>query len=86
MVTSGETDSMVYQESGQPATNDIFNKVNMIEGLFKIIREALDRKVDKLTVEYRVDLGYPKSIIIDPDEKAYDDEISYVVSEFALLK
>lgn len=86
MVLNGETYSVVYQGDGQPATDIVFDAVNTIEDLFTIIRDAINKKVDKLTVEYDPILGYPKTISIDPMETAVDEERAYTVLDFALLK
>ena len=86
MVLAGKTDSVVYQSDGQPATESVFNAVDRIEDLFTVIKNAIDQKVDKLMVEYDPVLGYPRQISIDHNEKAYDDETSYTVLDFAILK
>jgi len=86
MVLDGQTDSIVYQSDGQPATNAVFDDINTIEDLFAIIRDAINEKVDKLTVEYDANLGYPKAISIDPMENAVDEERAYSILDFAILK
>ena len=86
MVLDGETYSVVYQRDGQPVTNSVFDAVNTIEDLFKIIRDAINEKVDKLTVEFDPILGYPETISIDPMETAVDEERAYTILDFALLK
>jgi len=85
-VMDGETKFVVYQKNGQPVTNDIFNRINSVENLFKIVQEAIDSEADKLTVEYDVNLGYPKHISIDPIKDAVDEEHAYTISDFAILK
>jgi hypothetical protein len=86
IVLNGETYSVVYQSDGQTVTNSVLDAVNTIEDLFKIIRNAINEKVDKLTVEYDPILGYPKTISIDPIETAVDEERAYTILDFALLK
>ena len=85
-VMDGKTYFVVYQEDGQPVTNDIFNRINSVENLFKIVQEAIDSEADKLTVEYDANLGYPKHISIDPIKDAVDEEHAYTISDFAILK
>ncbi len=61
---------------------EIFDAYNTIEKLFN----KLDEKADKITVEYNAEQGYPQSIYIDYIEQAADDEISFTVSNFTVLK
>ena len=53
---------------------------------FKIINDAIKRKVAVLTVKYDGRLGYPKSISNDYIAMAVDDEISYRITNFKTLK
>lgn len=36
-----------------------------VDGLFKIIQDAINDKVDGLTVAYDAELGYPTNVFID---------------------
>lgn len=82
-VKDGKVISMV-DSAGQPVPQfaDIFDTYNTIEKLFG----KLSEKADKITVEYNKQYGYPESIYIDYIEKATDDEISFTVSNFVVLK
>jgi len=73
-VRGGTTKSVSYVSDGRQATNELFRKADTIEELFSVIRESIDQKVDKLTVEYDPSLGYPTEISIDPIETAIDEE------------
>jgi hypothetical protein len=53
--------------------------------LFRTIQYAIDRKVAKLVVTYGK-RGVPRSIFIDPDERIADEEVGYLVRQFAPLK
>ena len=81
-VRGGTTKSVSYVSDGREATNELFRKADTIEELFSVIRESIDQKVDKLTVEYDPSLGYPTEISIDPIETAIDEERAYTVSNF----
>ncbi len=74
--------------AGQPVPQftDTFDKYNTIEKLFNTLDSALNGGADKTTVEYNAENGYPESINIDYIEKAIDDEISFTVSDFVVLK
>jgi hypothetical protein len=53
--------------------------------LFRTIQDAIDRKVAKLVVSYGK-RGVPRNIFIDSDARLADEEIGYLVREFAPLK
>jgi hypothetical protein len=59
--------------------------VATVPRLFKAIQDAIDRKVAKLVVTYGK-RGVPKNIFIDSDDRIADEEIGYLVREFAPLK
>lgn len=86
LVDSGKTESIVYEDDRTPATNEVFTTIDTIEDLFAIIRNAINDKVDELTVEYDPILGYPVTISIDPNKSAVDEERGYTVLDFAILK
>jgi len=50
-----------------------------IQGLFAMIRDAIDRSADRVRVRYDLDTGAPISIFIDWDLRAIDDELSVSV-------
>ena len=74
----------ILDNAGQPVPQfaETFDSYNTIEKLFS----KLNDKADKITVEYNKQYGYPESIYIDYIEKAVDDEISFTVSNFTVLK
>jgi hypothetical protein len=53
--------------------------------LFLTIQDAIDRKVAKLVVSYGK-RGVPRSIYIDSDERIADEEVGYLIRDFAPLK
>ena len=57
-----------------------------LENLFDVVQAAIDKKVDKLSVTYDKQYGYPTSIKIDPKLNTTDDETSYIVSNFEVIK
>jgi hypothetical protein len=73
-------------ESGaavSPQYSEIFTTV---PGLFDIIEEAVALPAASLSVRYHEDYGYPQSIAIDWVAGAVDDEVSYRVSDFTILR
>jgi hypothetical protein len=57
-----------------------------VPGLFDIINEAITAKAAAISVRYNDHLGYPESIAIDRVAGAVDDEVSYRISGFTVLR
>lgn len=55
-----------------------------VEGLFAVVEQALARDAHRLEVTYDANLGHPIQIHIDYGELVVDDEVSYIISEFAV--
>src|SRR4051812_9929553 len=53
--------------------------------LFKLVQQAIDDKVDGLSVEYRAN-GSLKRLDVDQYAQAVDDEYSYAVTRFHRLR
>lgn len=66
-----------------PQYTEIFTTV---PGLFGIIEEAATLPAASLSVRYHEDYGYPESIAIDWVAGAVDDEVSYRVGSFTVLR
>lgn len=81
-VRNGVTRRVVYEDSGEPATNQLFKNIDTVEKLFGTIENAINEKVDEIAVTYDLVYGYPVSIRIDYLKGAVDDEIAYKMSDF----
>lgn len=53
-----------------------------VEGLFRLVREAIANKAASVVVVYDARYGYPTSISIDRDRMMADEEIHLAVSHF----
>jgi len=62
-----------------------FEKAATVEGLFTLAQDAL-QGADKVSITYDSQFGFPSSIVIDWIKLAMDDEISYYVTNFEVLK
>jgi hypothetical protein len=80
-VRFGNVVSRVDAETGEPAPA-FAEYVRDIEGLFDLIREAIERKAHKVDVSYDRVYGYPTSIDLDYLFNAVDDELQVTVSWF----
>jgi hypothetical protein len=69
--TDAETGAAVT--AGGPA-------VLSVDGLFRLLTDALARRAARVDVEYDPVLGFPRRVFIDFDAAIADDEITYEVS------
>ena len=65
-----------------PQFDDLFRPV---PGLFELIHDAIHFPVAALAVRYDRFYGFPESIQIDWVAGEADDEVSYLISDFAVL-
>ncbi|MCY4580604.1 MAG: DUF6174 domain-containing protein [Chloroflexi bacterium] len=88
-VTNGESQSIVYAESGEMGNTEdspVFSgspRYLTIDRLFDVIQDAIDDEPDQITVSYDSEFGYPMNIKIDPNVNAIDDEYILIVSRFS---
>jgi hypothetical protein len=76
-VTNGVVTSRTYVASGQAVPSQFASLFPTVDGAFQIVSEAIDRKADKLEVEYDSALGYPRSANIDYVKEAADEELVF---------
>src|SRR5688572_29894540 len=81
-VENGAVVSRTYVASGRPVGAQWTSLFPAMEGVFDIVREALDRNADQLDVSYDGRLGYPLSASIDYVRNAIDDELELRVRDF----
>lgn len=73
-------------ESGAAVNLQYSEVFTTVPGLFAIIQDAVDLPAASIAVRYNKDLGYPESIAIDQVAGAVDDEVSYRVTGFTVLR
>jgi hypothetical protein len=54
-----------------------------VEGMFDLIRDALNRRAVGISVNYDADYGFPREIMIDYTAQRADDDIYISVSDFS---
>jgi hypothetical protein len=74
-VTDRVVTSRKYVASGLPVPSQWASLYPSIDGVFGIVAEAIERRADKLDIEYDPALGYPRSAFIDYVEEAVDEEL-----------
>lgn len=73
-------------ESGAAVSPQYSEVFTTVPGLFDIIEGAVALPAASLSVRYHEDYGYPESIAIDWVAGAVDDEVSYRVGSFTVLR
>ena len=74
--------------NGQPLGDEFratFEEAATVDGLFALAAGAVNN-ADKVSIVYDSKFGFPSAIEIDWIEMAIDDEISYYVAGFEVLK
>jgi hypothetical protein len=79
---SGGEKTVTRATNGEPveAPAEIYPDV---EGLFELIEEMVLAGAD-IAVDYDDDLGFPRSIAVDPVPDAVDDEFGYVIDDLTV--
>jgi hypothetical protein len=83
-VTCGETVSVTYLASGEPAAQETFSRYDTLDKIFDFVADAYARNAHEILTTFDPDYGYPTAIHIDYIEFAVDDELSVIVTDFAI--
>ncbi|MBU0655836.1 MAG: hypothetical protein KJ914_12020 [Gammaproteobacteria bacterium] len=67
---------------GTPLPAERKSEALTVDGLFRLIREAIDKKAASVTVEYDAQYGFPTNISIDHDQMMADEETYMTASHF----
>jgi hypothetical protein len=81
-VRNGAVYAAVYADNGKPVADEDLRFFQTIDGLFEIIGGAINHRADIVDVEYDREYGYPRSVAIDYDRRAADDEVYFTVRRF----
>lgn len=82
-VLDSEIVSAVIVETDEPAPAE---RELTIEDLFDMVQDELDGEPDDITVSYDEELGFPKTVDVDPIENAMDDEHGFGADHFEILE
>jgi hypothetical protein len=83
-VANGVVVSRTYADNGLPVPAQWHNLFPAMEGIFLIVREALDRKAAEFEVQYDPIRGYPRTGIFDYVLNAADEELTFQVTGFSV--
>lgn len=83
----GPFQNRITVRDGKPAglSGGLWYGPRTVPGMFKIIDEAIVRRVADIDVRYDNRLGYPAEVSIDYIALAVDDEITYRITSFRRL-
>lgn len=79
-VRGGEVTSRRYRDESTPLAWHDPTLWPSVEGLFELVRDAVERGADRVEVDYHPEHGYPVSIRIDEMLRAVDDELTITAS------
>ena len=80
-VRNGVVQSRVYTSTGAAVAAGSIELFPSVEGLFRLIEDAIDQRAARLVVQYDPTLGHPIVISIDWASDTVDDEVTYQVRE-----
>ena len=76
-VRNDAIDEVRFTDSGEVVDKLKYKRYPTVEGLFRYIQEAIEKKAAKIQVEYDSELGYPTSAYIDYSEQMADEELVF---------
>jgi hypothetical protein len=82
-VEAGRIVTGEYHDTGEVVAAAVLARHLTVEGMFDLIRDALNRRVVGISVNYDADYGFPREIIIDYTAQRTDDDVYISVSEFS---
>ena len=85
-VTSGQVQKATLVPEGTLLPWERGEEALTIEGLFDVVRKAIDTKASRIDVEYDKTYGYPTSISLDPHTELADDEMYYTATELKAVE
>ncbi|HJU73950.1 MAG TPA: DUF6174 domain-containing protein [Gemmatimonadaceae bacterium] len=77
-------ESRTYTRTGTAVASGSIELFPSVEGLFRLIADAIAQRAASLVVRYDPTLGHPIVISIDWDADTVDDEVAYQVRELVL--
>lgn len=80
MVRNGNIESRHYTATGASVPVPFAFSFPTVEGLFRIVEDAIALDPHRLEVHYDARLGYPASISVDFDRRIADDEFTYTAT------
>jgi hypothetical protein len=80
-VEDGVVTRRAYVASGEPVPDPLADAFPTVEGIFELLRAALDSGAHSVSVTYDPGLGVPVELFIDYQEMTADEELGMRVTE-----
>jgi hypothetical protein len=71
-----------YTDSGETLDTDALGQYATVRGMFALARDAVDRRVPVILVEYNQEFGYIDDLTINYDQTRIDDDILITVQDY----
>jgi Family of unknown function (DUF6174) len=84
-VRNRRTVSVTSVATGAAVDANLFSQYDTVEDLFRVIRDAIARRADSLTVTYNRRLNYPTQISIDYSRQIADEEVFLRIENLQVL-
>jgi hypothetical protein len=73
-VRNNSIESVRNEQTGEAISTQPFHAMT-VEQIFSLIQSAITQNAHRVTVSYDPVLGYPRTVVIDYDPAAVDDEV-----------
>ena len=66
-VDRGTVEYLYYEDNGRPVPQSVANSFPSAEQLFDAVQDGINRRADRINVDYDPTYGYPTNVFIDYD-------------------
>jgi hypothetical protein len=80
-VINGQIVAQIYVDSGASVTGDALGWFPDVDGLFDVLRDAMNEGAHEIRVTYNPANGVPIDFWIDYSENTADEELGFIVTE-----
>ena len=84
-VVDGAVESAVFERDLQPVSPELMGTLKTVDELFAVIQAAIDEGAYSIDVTYESETGVPRSIVIDYDQNAADEELYLDIRDFEVI-
>jgi hypothetical protein len=82
VVQNGAIQSVTVVSTGQPVPPLIAASYHSIDGLFRVIDDAIRRDAAQIMASYSPTVGFPSAVFIDYSKNVADEEFGFEISSF----
>jgi hypothetical protein len=83
-VTNGAVAEAVFVDDQKPVSAAVRAEIKTVDGVFTLIRQAIDQGYDEVDVQYDPQMGYPRTVSLISSRSAADAGMSLTLSEFTV--